>query len=181
MNEGLVELINNLQNKVGQLEAALAVVVAELSDETILVRRRKLSEDCIYPTQAHDTDAGHDLYAIEDVSLPFGRPVKVKTGLSLQLPQGYYCSIRDRSGLGSKGIHTLGGVIDCEYTGEYCVLLVNLNKHNPFSSADPVYKISKGEKIAQLVFAKVPSVIYLDEDFEETKRGDKGFGSSDKV
>lgn len=190
-------------DKISKLELDIHYLQVAMEHETILVKRRKLHEDCILPTQAYENDAGHDIYSIEDVELPFGIPVKVKTGLSLQLPQGYYVSIRDRSGLGSKGIHVLGGVVDCDYTGEYCVILVNLNQvvvndgngvsrsgwgndgsNNMFllknNEKQVLYTLPKGSKIAQLVFSRVPSVVYSDSEFEDRTRGKNGFGSSGK-
>lgn len=184
------EAISYLMDRISKLEMDVHYLQVAAEQETILVKRRKLHEDCVFPFQKNPSDAGHDLVSIEDVELPFGVPVKIKTGLSLQLPEGYYVSIRDRSGLGSKGIHVLGGVIDCEYTGEYMVILVNLNKkeartnirlsNTGLSALDDLkpYQIKKGDKIAQLVFSKLPKVYWSDEDFDETQRGEKGFGAS---
>jgi len=191
MNNDTVEF---LLEKIAKLEQRINCLQ---ENNTIVVKRKKLSDDCIYPTQNTPTDAGFDLFATEDVELNFGEPVKVSTGLALQLPDGYYASIRDRSGLGSKGIHVLGGVCDSGYTGEYKVILVRLNAETyelyfdeyyddydraVFSVKDvrdtKPYTIKKGDKIAQVIFNKLPDVVWSDEEFSKTDREDKGFGSS---
>ena len=89
---------------------------------------KKLHPDAIIPTKTNPTDAGIDLYALEDVSILPGETVKVRTGVALQLQnipreKLYVNLLWDRSGLGSKGIHRLAGVIDQAYTGEAVVVL----------------------------------------------------------
>ena len=138
---------------------------------------KKLTEDAILPTKKHNNDAGFDLYANESMTLRpieidmWGQTVKVKTGISIEIPDGWFGLIRDRSSLGSQGILVLGGVIDSGYRGEIIVCLHNLN--NKF------YEIKKGDKIAQLLLIPVPQVDIVPVDsLSETSRGDKGFGSS---
>ena len=133
---------------------------------------KKVSEDSIIPEQANDSDAGHDLYAIEDVSLkPLERSV-VKTGIKLSLPSGYYGRVAPRSGLAvKKGIDVLAGVIDSGYMGEVGVVLINLSSENQ--------DLKKGDKIAQLIIEKCYSAIFYEvNDLEATQRGIGGFGSS---
>lgn len=102
---------------------------------------KKLQDEAIIPTRGHKTDAGLDLYALYDCVIEPGEIVKCKTGIavspdfnSFRSPKlGYqetfssYCSIRDKSSLGAKGVKVFGGVIDDEYTGEIIVLLGNMN------------------------------------------------------
>jgi dUTP pyrophosphatase len=96
---------------------------------------------------------------------------KVKTGISLEIPEGYYGLILDRSSMGSKLIKTLGGVIDCGYRGDVTVCLMNLS----FFS----YVVKAGDKIAQIVINKVEfDDIEEVEELAESERGEKGFGSS---
>ena len=66
---------------------------------------------------------------------------KVNTGICISLPENSYGSIRDKSSLASKGLLTLGGVIDKDYTGEIIVIMTSLIK---------TIKIKKGQKISQL-------------------------------
>ena len=137
------------------------------------------------PVQAHQTDAGWDLYALEDVIVFPGVKQKLDTGIAVQ---GKFRDPKDAekwklefkiegtSGNAAKlGIFPIGGVVDQEYTGEVGVIIVNSNN-------DPV-KISKGGKIAQLVphcIPKINSVSYLglEEEFGKTERGAAGFGST---
>jgi dUTP pyrophosphatase len=98
----------------------------------------------------------------------------VQTGLFLEIPVGYEAQVRPRSGLAlKKGITVLNtpGTIDADYRGEIGVILVNIS-NQPFV-------INDGERIAQLVFAKVEQSEFLEvEELSSTERGAGGFGST---
>ena len=100
----------------------------------------------------------------------------IKTGLFIELPEGYECQVRPRSGLAYKhGITVLNspGTIDADYRGEIGVLLINLS-NQPFTIQD-------GERVAQLVFAKYNQVQWGEtEQLNKTDRGTGGFGSTGK-
>lgn len=100
--------------------------------------------------------------------------VLVKTGLFLEIPEGYECQVRPRSGLAlKKGITVLNtpGTIDADYRGEVGVILINLS-NEPFV-------IENGERVAQLVFAKFEQAAWeASESLTETERGVGGFGST---
>lgn len=120
--------------------------------------------------------AGLDVRANLDESIelaPLARTL-VKTGLFMEIPVGYECQVRPRSGLAlKKGISVLNspGTIDADYRGEVGVILINLS-NEPFVIED-------GERIAQLVFAKVEQAEWLEvEELTETDRGAGGFGST---
>jgi len=120
--------------------------------------------------------AGMDLRADLSSSItlkPFDR-ILIKTGLFLEIPQGFEAQVRPRSGLAiKKGITVLNspGTIDADYRGEVGVILINLSKDD--------FIINNGERIAQLVFASFSKADFLNVDvLEETKRGAKGFGST---
>jgi len=94
-------------------------------DKRILVK--KMHKNAKIPTKGTRGAAGHDLYAIEDKTIPAKGQQVVKTGISLRLPNGTYGRIAPRSGLAVKhGITVNAGVIDRDYTGEIGVVLVNL-------------------------------------------------------
>ncbi|MCX8058372.1 MAG: dUTP diphosphatase [Spirochaetes bacterium] len=120
--------------------------------------------------------SGIDLYADIDDDLmikPLER-VLIKTGIILEIPEGYEAQIRPRSGLAIKhGITVLNspGTIDSDYRGEICVILINLSSEE--------FVVKPLSRIAQLVFAKVykPEIQIVD-DLSETKRGSGGFGST---
>jgi dUTP pyrophosphatase len=134
-----------------------------------------------YPLPAYATAAaaGIDLRAHleEDFLLrPMDRHA-IPTGLFMEIPVGFEAQVRPRSGLAFKhGITVLNspGTIDADYRGEVKVILVNLSNEN--------YTITKGERIAQLVFARHEQAEWIPVDvLEETDRGDGGFGHSGKM
>lgn len=136
------------------------------------IKVKLLSEDAKLPTRSHPHDAGLDLYASEDLDLI--TTGVISTGVAVQIPEGYVGLVWPRSGLSAKhGIDVLAGVIDHGYTGEIKVCLSYL-KDNPLA-----YEIKKGDRIAQLLIQKIetPSIEQV-ESFEETERGDSGFGST---
>lgn len=99
----------------------------------------------------------------------------VKTGIYLDIPEGYEIQVRPRSGLALKrGLTVLNtpGTVDSNYTGEIGVILVNLS--NEAQTIEP------GERIAQIVFAKVELMefVELEEITKETERGGQGYGDS---
>ena len=77
-------------------------------------------------TRASKGSAGLDLYSSIDVNIEVGSIKKVNTGICISLPENSYGSIRDKSSLASKGLLTLGGVIDSDYTGEIIVIMTSL-------------------------------------------------------
>lgn len=98
----------------------------------------------------------------------------VPTGLFLEIPVGYECQVRPRSGLALKrGITVLNspGTIDADYRGEVGVILINLS--------DETFVIEDGERIAQLVFASVEQAQWeVTTELSATERGAGGFGST---
>ena len=81
--------------------------------------------------------------------------------------------MRDKSSFASKGLLTLGGVIDSDYTGEIIIIMTSL--------IEPI-KIKKGQKIAQLLVSNImyPEIKKVNH-LEETERNNKGFGEMDKI
>jgi dUTP pyrophosphatase len=124
------------------------------------------------------SSAGMDVRAAlnEAVTLqPLERKL-IPTGLFLEIPHGYEVQVRPRSGLAYKnGVTVLNapGTIDADYRGEVGVLLVNLS-NEPFT-------IASGDRIAQLVVAKVEQIEWKPTSrLSETERGEGGFGSTGK-
>ncbi len=143
----------------------------------IEVRFRRLpgNEDLPLPARATEHAAGYDIRSAEDeVELLPGVPRTVATGLAMELPEGVECQVRPRSGLALRHAITIPnspGTIDPDYRGELRVILLNLG-------AQPV-RIARGERIAQLVFARfaVPRISEVG-DLASTARGEGGFGST---
>ena len=128
------------------------------------------------PTYATAGAAGFDLRANleESVTLKPGAVKLIKTGLYMQIPEGYEGQIRPRSGLALKrGLTVLNapGTVDSDYTGEVGVILIN------HSDVDQV--IETGERVAQMVIAKYEKVEFVSvETLDATDRGEGGFGST---
>jgi len=128
------------------------------------------------PAYQTEHAAGLDVYAAvtEPLTVPPGRVVAVPTGVHLEIPPGYEAQVRPRSGLARKhgiGIPNGPGTIDSDYRGELQVLLINFG-------SEP-YVVRRGDRVAQLVFARVARVsLTVAEELQDTARGDGGFGHS---
>ena len=129
------------------------------------------------PTYAHDTDAAADLYASETTVLnPHSLGNKIRTGVKIELPEGWLAFILPRSSIGAKTPLRLSnsvGLIDSGYRGELGVLYDNIG--------DEEYTINAGDRIAQLLVmpsyrfqAKVVDIL------ADSDRGETGFGDSGK-
>lgn len=141
------------------------------------IKIKKLYEDAKIPTHGSDFAAGYDLYACVDapVTIPAHTTVKIGTGLSMELPHGYFGAIFARSGLATKeGLRPANcvGVCDEDYRGEYIVAL-----HN---DTDEARLIMPNERIAQLVLIPWVQMEFVESDLSETERSLGGFGSTGK-
>ena len=97
--------------------------------------------------------------------------IKLPTGWAFQPPEGYMLQILQRSGLASKGLIPLGGILDEDYTGEVIVIMLN--------TTDKYLSINNGDRIAQLEFRPYEQAEFEEVDkLDETERGDGGFGST---
>ena len=130
------------------------------------------------PAYATEGSSGLDVRANIEKAItikPLER-VLVPTGLFIQIPNGYEAQMRPRSGLAIKnGITCLNspGTSDADYRGELKVILINLSNE--------AQTIEHGDRIAQLIFAKVEkATLNLVQQLNETLRGDGGFGHTGK-
>lgn len=147
------------------------------------IKFKKLDEEAVIPTRAYNTDAGLDLYALDDSEIPpseisknfvgvnIGRK-KIRTGIAVEIPTGYAGFVKGRSGMAfNSDIVCFEGTIDSSYRDEVGVLLYNF-------TGRPLL-IRKGDRVAQLVITKceLPKPVDANElGFGE--RGENGFGSS---
>lgn len=130
------------------------------------------------PEYQTEHSAGFDLVAAvgedEPIMLSAGARGAVPTGLVFELPPGFEAQVRPRSGLASKhGVTVLNspGTIDADYRGEVKVLLIN--------HGDQVFRIARGDRIAQVIIARVCAAEIADAlELSETGRGQGGFGST---
>ena len=123
------------------------------------------------PYRAHPTDAGADLMSNEDLEIYPNEQKLVDTGIAIKISQGFAGFVYNRSSQGKKGItipHSVG-VIDSGYRDTIKVLLKNIG--------DDPYKITTGDRIAQLVIQKVELVGFKD-IWNDSTRGTGGFGST---
>lgn len=150
--------------------------MAENPRERIPVKFKKLNPDAKIPAYAHRTDAGADIFAVEETTIPPHQTVVVKTGIAVAIPAGYEIQIRPRSGMSLKTplrVANAPGTIDCEYRGEVGVIISN--------TGNLTQKIEKYDKIAQMVIAPVPMIDWEEVDeLDTTERGEGGFGSTGK-
>ena len=136
----------------------------------------RLDEEASQPTQGTKSAAGWDLRALNDTEVVKGSSTKIRTWLAVAIPEGWEGQIRSRSSLGAKGMIMPNGVgtIDSDYRGELMVLATWIGEGESI-------KLSKGERIAQMLIAPVPLTTYKEVSFDElstTDRGEGGFGSS---
>lgn len=122
--------------------------------------------------------AGMDVRANEDVMLRPKETKLIPTGIFMAIPQGYEVQVRPRSGLSLKTkfrIANAPGTIDADYRGELCIIGENTNGESEM-------RISKGERIGQIVIAPVYQIVWdtvLSKDhLGNTARGEGGFGST---
>lgn len=143
---------------------------------TINVKIAKVADDVITPIYSTPGSAACDIHAYENKTIPAGGKCMVRTGLFLEVPEGYECQVRPRSGLASKhGVTVMNspGTVDSDFRGEMCVLLVN--------TSTTAYRVTLHDRIAQLIFAPVTRAEFSLAAYDElskTTRGDGGWGST---
>lgn len=145
----------------GSERAAAADLYADLSDHCITLN----------PDVEVRNISGNENGPIQRVGVAPHSTIKIPTGWAFQPPEGYMLQILQRSGLASKGLIPIGGIVDNDYVGEVAVILLN--------TTDDYIFVQNGDRIAQMALRK-----YYQADFEEvdeldeTERGSSGFGST---
>ena len=158
-----------------------------------MIKVKKLHEDAVVPVFAYPTDSGADLFTCEDLQLsPNGKGI-AKTGIAIQLPEGFGATIRNKSGNTVNGVNcnvsmqnltgsfddvvmkidiqVLLGTIDNAYRGEIGIMVKNNSSFH--------VKLPKGTKLAQLVLEKIYQEEFeVVENLDESDRGEDGFGST---
>lgn len=144
------------------------------SNQTDMLRVKRLSDKAVLPTRGSEFSAGYDLSSAETKVLAAGQRAIVKTDLSIACPPGTYGRVAPRSGLTVKfGIHVGAGVVDADYRGPLGVVLFNLG--------DKDFEIKEGDRIAQLILEEIKMVPVVDvgeAELDATERGAGGFGST---
>lgn len=145
---------------------------------TVRVDRMDDAQDLPLPSYRTEGSAGMDLAAAVPADAPVelrpGARALIRTGLMIELPEGFEAQVRPRSGLAADhGVTVLNapGTIDWDYRGEIKVILVN--------HGDAAILVGRGMRIAQLVVAPVArATLVLTDTLEETHRAAAGFGST---
>lgn len=199
-----------MSEQIGNISEKLADLLSECTDEnrhesvwdeptTEIVKVKRLHPDAVIPTKAHEHDAGFDLVAVEDVIIEPGETALIKTGIAVELPEGFELQVRQRSGITlNTKLRVQLGTVDSTYRGEVGVIVDNIAQdmfsdfeYSPFNlTKDDVvkgvghfpyetYAIRKGDRIAQSVIQRLPSVQITEvEALGESDRGEGGFGST---
>jgi len=144
-------------------------------NDKLCIKVKKLREDAILPVHSTQGSAGWDLCLAEDAVLEPFTIYKLPTGLSFEIPEGYYMDVRPRSGLSLKGFVLVNspGTIDSDYRGEVFILA----RFIPIGIDDISLKLEKGSRVAQAIFLP-----YIQPEFDvvnnlsDTERGVGGFG-----
>ncbi len=145
--------------------------------EKISIKIKRITEkfnDIPLPSYATAGSSGMDVRAAvdEELIVKHGSVVLVPTNLSLEIPAGYEIQVRPRSGLAAKhgiGVLNSPGTIDSDYRGELKIILMNFGPED--------FKISRGDRIAQLVLSKVYTAVIIESaNLNDSGRGQGGFG-----
>lgn len=134
----------------------------------------ELRSEARMPMRAHPDDAGWDLFVSQATVIPPHGFQDVPSGVSLQLPNGYWGMLTGRSStIRKRGLLVVQGIIDTGYTGELFSAVWNL-------TSEPV-TLERGERVAQLIIlpnATARTLMVEAEALKSTSRGSAGFGSS---
>ncbi|HVO73786.1 MAG TPA: dUTP diphosphatase [Ignavibacteriaceae bacterium] len=152
-----------------------------MKEDRVKVKIRRLSpdfNDIPLPGYATPGSSGLDVRAAvpKDIILMPGCFELIPTNLSVEIPEGFEIEVRPRSGLAAKfgiGVLNSPGTVDSDYRGEIKIILFNFGKEN--------FKISRGDRIAQMVVSKVYSAELVEtNNLRESQRGSGGFGHTGK-
>jgi len=135
------------------------------------VRIKKLYDDVEVPAYAQPGDVGLDLRARTQHTIAPGEYAMFYVGFALEFPDGYAALVMDKGGRAQAGLHTMGGVFDAGYRGEYNVQLIN-------HGTEP-YTVEAGDKIAQLVIVPIAQAVFKEVDeLSDSVRGEGRLGST---
>ena len=151
-------------------------------NEKIIIKVKRIStafNDIPLPAYATADASGMDIRAAVEntMSMQPGAYALIPTNLSVEIPSGYEMQVRPRSGLAAKhGVTVLNspGTIDADYRGEVKIILINHGQEQ--------FEINRGDRIAQLVIARVHIGKFIEvTDLKESTRSDGGFGHTGRI
>ncbi|PIZ94256.1 MAG: dUTP diphosphatase [Candidatus Magasanikbacteria bacterium CG_4_10_14_0_2_um_filter_37_12] len=137
------------------------------------IKIKKLDENAKLPEYAHPGDVGMDFFSIEEHTLKPGEHRAFKTGIAMEFPIGYAAIVKDKGSMAHVGIHSMGGVFDAGYRGEYFIHLINHGAKD--------FIVEKGRKIAQIIIfpVEIPTLTETNK-LSDSARGEGRFGSTGK-
>lgn len=146
-------------------------------EQVPVVKFERIKDDAYIPVQAHKTDSGYDICLPEGLHLRPNELKLVEMGIRLEIPPGWECQVRSRSGLPVKHgvMFALGvGTIDQGYRGEIKVPLWNFGEKR--------VTLPRGTGVVQLVFKRIQRIRLKEAPITtDTERGEGGFGSTDEM
>ncbi len=164
-----MKILEEVRGKIELEPGEVSVFTYDINDEDRI--KFKVEYNYLKPHKKYHSDGGWDLRSKIDLTIKPREIVSVPTGVQCSIPSGYVGFVKPRSGLAVKyGIDTLAGVIDSDYRGEIKVVLINHGKKE--------FKITKGDRIAQLVVVKVLLKSKIVDNLDITIRNENGFGST---
>ena len=135
------------------------------------IKIKKLKDKAKLPTYHHPGDVGMDVYAMETHTIEPGGHYFFWHGFAMEFPIGYSAIVKDKGSISKVGLHSMGGVFDSGYRGEYNTHLVNLS--------DKPYTIEEGDKVSQiLIIPVVIAELEVTDVLSESARGEGMFGST---
>lgn len=145
------------------------------------IKFKKMHPLASMPKKAHRTDAGFDLYCCDFVIDWAKQELVCRTGIAVEIPEGYAGLIFPRSSISNKPLllHNSVGVVDSGYTGEITAKFIITDPRAFLQEDENKYHV--GDRIAQMVILPYPEI-----EFEETdelaasERGAGGYGSTGK-
>lgn len=136
------------------------------------IKIKRFDKEIELPKYSRKGDAALDIRSAESCIIEAGKRKAVKSGIAIELPEGYVGLVWDRGGIAAKhGVHTMAGVLDSNYRGELMIVLKNLSEDD--------FKIERGDRIAQLVIQQVVEAdVEESDELSDSNRGDGRFCSS---
>jgi dUTP pyrophosphatase len=135
------------------------------------IKIKKLKENAKLPKYHHPGDVGMDLYSMEEVKIPPMGHHRFYHGFAMEFEEGFAAVVKDKSSISKAGLHTMGGVFDAGYRGEYNTHLVNLG-------SEP-YTVEEGDKVSQLIiYPVVIAELEETDNLNDSSRGQGAFGST---
>lgn len=170
-------IFNHITQDLGieQIEDQDVGIASEVTLDSVRLEVMLMHPNAKIPWRSRSTDAGYDLFSIEDTVLQPITSTMVATGIRLACPPGYYYTIEGRSSMWSKGVEPSRGIIDSTYCGDLYVSLTNWGRDT--------YQIRSGDRIAQILLHRQHDAdIRIVQEFGPTynQRGQAGFGSTGK-